>query len=160
LHRSDRQTDTLQLVARRKPKTLLEVKVLFAAASLMTEEQRAANKRLPLMEQGRLMVKAMPKAMRMGELIAMWTITKYQEGAVSIERLAEVWGEPPRTMYRRLAEFRECWGIAGYETPDQVADALIADYRRRQEKLNAGSVGKLLSASVSVPGSGVPGLAS
>jgi hypothetical protein len=126
----------------------------------MTEEQRAANKRLPLMEQARLMVKAMPKATRMGELIAMWTITKYQEGAVSIERLAEVWGEPPRTMYRRLAEFRDCWGIAGYETPDLVADALIADYRRRQEKLSAGYVGKLLSAPVSVPVSGVPGLAS
>jgi predicted HTH domain antitoxin len=139
-------------VAPRKPKSLLEVNVLFAAASLMSEEQLAAKKKLPLMEQARLMVKAMPKATRMGELIAMWTITKYQEGAVSIERLAEVWGEPPRTMYRRLAEFRECWGVAGYETPDKIADSLIAEYRRRTEKLNERDVGRLLSEPLSVAG--------
>ena len=94
----------------------------------MSEEQRASKKRLPIMEQARLTVKAMPKATRMGELIAMWTITKHREGVASIERLAEVWGEPPRTMYRRLAEFRECWGPAGYDTPDRIADQLIAGY--------------------------------
>ena len=104
------------------------------------------------MEQARLMVKAMPKATRMGELIAMWTITKYQEGAVNIERLAEVWGEPPRTMYRRLAEFRECWGAAGYKTPDKIADSLIAEYRRRTEKLNERDVGRLLSEPLAVAG--------
>jgi hypothetical protein len=97
----------------------------------------------------------MPKATRMGELIAMWTITKYQEGAVNIERLAEVWDEPPRTMYRRLSEFRECWGLAGFDTPDPLADALIADYRRRQEKLDATYIGKLLAAPVSVSVAGV-----
>lgn len=139
-------------MAPRKPKSLLEVNLLFAAASLMTEEQRARNKRLPLMEQARLTVKAMPKATRMGELIAMWTITKYREGAVSVERLAEVWDEPPRTMYRRLAEFRECWGEAGYETPDKVADLLIAEYRRRREDLSERDVGKLLSTPVAVAG--------
>lgn len=143
-------------MARRKPKSLLEVNLLFAAASLMTDEQRAAKKRLPLMEQARLTVKAMPKATRMGELIAMWTITKYREGAVNIERLAEVWDEPPRTMYRRLAEFRECWGIAGYETPDKVADQLIAEYRRRREELSERDVGQLMSAPLAV--SGVPAL--
>jgi len=143
-------------VAPRKPKSLLEVNLLFAAASLMSEEQRAANKRLPLMEQARLTVKAMPKATRMGELIAMWTITKYREGAVSVERLAEVWDEPPRTMYRRLAEFRECWGIAGHETPDRIADLLIAEYRRRQEELSERDLGKLLATPVAV--AGVPGL--
>lgn len=147
----------LPLVARRKPKTLLEVNLLFAAASLMTEEQRASGNRLPLMDQARLMVKAMPKATRMAELVAMWTITKYQEGAVSVERLAEVWGEPPRTMYRRVAEFRECWEPAGFETPDRLADALIADFRKRRESLNAGYVGRLLSAPVSFALPGLPG---
>jgi hypothetical protein len=143
-------------VAAQKPKSLLEVNLLFAAASRMTEEQRAAKKRLPLMEQARLTVKAMPKATRMGELIAMWTITKYREGAVSVERLAEVWDEPPRTMYRRLAEFRECWGVAGYETPDKIADLLIAEYRRRREELSERDLGKLLATPVAV--AGVPGL--
>jgi len=144
-------------VAPRKPKSLLEVNVLFAAASLMSEQQRAAKKPLPAMDQARLMVKAMPKATRMSELIAMWTITKYKEGAVNIERLAEVWGEPPRTMYRRLAEFRECWGVAGYDTPDRIADALIAEYRRRREELNGRDLGRLLSAPLTV--AGVPTLA-
>ena len=139
-------------MALRKPKSLLEVNVLFAAASLMTEEQRAAKKKLPLMEQARLMVKAMPKATRMGELIAMWTTTKHREGAVTIERLAEVWDEPPRTMYRRLAEFRACWGVAGYDTPDRIADQLIAEYRRRREQLTERDVGRLLSAPLAVAG--------
>lgn len=143
-------------MAPRKPKSLLEVNVLFAAYSLMSEEQRATKKRLPIMEQARLMVKAMPKATRMGELIAMWTITKYREGAVSIERLAEVWGEPPRTMYRRLAEFRECWGVAGYDTPDKIADRMIAEYRRRREELSERDVGQLLSSPLAI--AGVPAL--
>ena len=143
-------------MAPRAPRSLLEVNVLLAASSLMTEEQRATQKRLTLLEQGRLMVRAMPKAMRMAELIAMWTIVKYREGAVGIERLAEFWGEPPRTMYRRLAEFRECWGIAGHDTPDKVADHLIAEYRRRKEELNEGDIGELLSAPVAV--AGVPAL--
>ncbi|HZS31738.1 MAG TPA: hypothetical protein VFA37_10810 [Gaiellaceae bacterium] len=143
-------------MARRKPKTLLEVNVLLAAASLMTEEQRATKKRLPLMDQARLMVQAMPKASRVGELIAMWTITKYQEGEVSVDRLAEVWGEPRRTMYRKLEEFRECWSLAGFETPDRLADALIAEYRRRNERLTAGYVGKLLATPLALPTTGTP----
>lgn len=143
-------------MARRKPKTLLELNVLFAAGSLMTEEERAAGKRLPLMRQARLMVDAMPKASRVGELIAMWTITKYQEGEVSVDRLAEIWGEPRRTMYRKLEEFRECWEPAGFDTPDRLADALIADYRRRQEKLTAGYVGRLLATPLALPVTGAP----
>ncbi len=122
----------------------------------MSEEQRAAKKRLPLMEQARLMVQAMPKASRVGELIAMWTITKYQDGEVSVDHLAQVWGESRRTMYRRLEEFRDCWGLAGFETPDPLADALIAEYRRRNERLTAGYVGKLMATPISVPGTGAP----
>lgn len=143
-------------MAPRKPKTLLELNVLFAAGALMTEEERAAGRRLPLMRQARLMVEAMPKASRVGELIAMWTVTKYQEGEVSVDRLAEVWGEPRRTMYRKLEEFRECWGPAGFETPDRIADALIAEYRRRNEKLSAGYVSKLLATPLTLPLSGTP----
>lgn len=122
----------------------------------MTEEERAAGKRLPLMRQARLMLEAMPKASRVGELIAMWTITKYQDGEVSVDGLAEKWGEPRRTMYRKLEEFRECWGPAGYETPDRIADALIGEYRRRNEKLSAGYVSKLLATPVALPISGAP----
>lgn len=108
------------------------------------------------MEQARLMIKAMPKATRVGEFVAMWTIVKYQEGAASVERLAEYWDEPVRTVYRRLEEFRGCWGPAGHDTPDQIADSLIADYKRRNEQITARCVGKLLTAPVAVPVTSTP----
>jgi hypothetical protein len=138
-------------VAPRKPKTLLEWNVLLAAATLLTDEQRAAGKRLSAMEQGRIMVKGMRKATRVGEFIALWTITKYQDGETSVEALAERWDEPVRTMYRRLDEFREVWAPAGLDTPDRLADGLIADYRKRGEELKASFIGRLLSAPVSAP---------
>lgn len=117
--------------------------------TLMTEEQRAAQKRLPIMVQARLMAKAMPKATRVGEFVAMWAITKYQDGATTVERLAEEWDEPIRTMYRRLEEFREVWEPVGFETPDKIADGLIADYRARRERLDGRHLARLLSAPVS-----------
>ena len=117
--------------------------------ALMTEDQRAGGKRLPIMVQARLMAKAMPKATRVGEFVAMWTITKYKDGVTTAEKLAEAWDEPVRTMYRRLEEFREVWEPAGFETPDKLADSLIADYRARQERLDGRHLGRLLSAPVS-----------
>lgn len=135
----------------RAPKSLLEVNVLLAAGSLLSDEERAAARKLPLMRQARLMAKAMPRATRVGEFIAMWTIAKYRTGAVSVEELADYWDEPHRTMYRRLSEFRAVWEPAGYETPDIIADGLIADFRRRQEKMEARHLARLLSAEVSIP---------
>ena len=108
------------------------------------------------MVQARLMVKAMPKATRVGEFVAMWTITKYQEGETTVEKLAQFWNEPTRTMYRRLEEFREVWAPAGHATPDKIADSLISDYRARQERLTGRHLAKLLSAPVSVVISVVP----
>ena len=96
-------------------------------------------------------MKAMPKASRVGEFIALWTITKYQEGAVTVDGLAQAWNEPRRTMYRRYEEFREVWGPSGHETPDVIADTLIAEFKQRRETINATYIGKLLSAPVSVP---------
>jgi len=148
---------TLSLVARkRSPQTLFEWNVLLALGSLMTDEQKTGVSKLPLLEQARLMVKAMPKATRIGEFVAMWTVAKYQSGATTVEELAEYWDEPVRTMYRRLAEFREVWGPAGHETPDVIADVLIADYRQRGERLTARHVARLLSARVSVAISELP----
>ena len=129
--------------------------MLFAAASLMTEAERAAGKRLPLMRQARLMIEAMPKATRVGEFVALWAIAKYESGATSVDDLAEFWGEPKRTMYRRLSEFREVWSIAGYETPDPLADALIANFRNRKERMLASHVARLLGVTIPTP-PGVP----
>jgi hypothetical protein len=117
----------------------------------MSEEQVASGKRLPVMEQARVMVRAIPKATRVGELVAMWAITKNRDGVVSVESLAEMWAEPVRTMYRRLEEFREVWDVVGYESPDPLADLLIAHFKGRNEKLSARHVARLLSTPVPTP---------
>jgi hypothetical protein len=54
-------------------------------------------------------------------------------------------------MYRRLEEFREIWEPAGYDTPDPIADVLIADYRSRKQTLSATQLPRLLAAAVPVP---------
>lgn len=109
-----------------------------------------------MLEQGRIMLKALPKATRVGEFIAMWTIAKNRDGATSVESVAEMWDEPVRTMYRRLEEFREVWARAGYDTPDQLADYLIADYRRRKETLSLRHVTRLLTEKVPTPSGVLP----
>lgn len=134
-----------------QPRTLLEWNVALSMISLMTDEERDARKRLPLRRQARLMVEAMPRATRVSEFVAMWAIAKHKGKTGSVDELAEFWGEPMRTMYRRLTEFREVWGRAGYETPDPLADALIADYRGRRERLGQGSLVRLLGAEVPAP---------
>ena len=154
--RATLEADKLPRVAR-KPKTLLEVNVLLAAGSLMTEAERMAGKKLPLIRQARLMVKAMPKATRMAEFIAMWSIAKYQQGEVSAESVADYWDEPVRTVYRRLEEFRGAWSPAGHDTPDKLADHLIADYRKRKERMEASDIARLLSANVPAPPTSVSG---
>ena len=141
----------MPLVAQRQPRTLLEWNVALSMVSLMTDAERDAGERLPLRRQARLMVEAMPRATRVSEFVAMWAIAKHQGKTSSVEELAEYWDEPMRTMYRRLTEFREVWERAGYETPDTLADALIADYRGRRERLTQGSLVRLLGAKVPAP---------
>ncbi len=131
--------------------------MLLTLGSLLSEEQKAAGKKLSLWEQGRLGVKCMPKATRVAEFIAMWTITKYQVGAVTIDELAKAWNEPRRTMYRRYEEFREVWGLVAYETPDPIADTLIADFKRRKQTMNATHIARLFSEPVAVPMGDLPG---
>ena len=89
------------------------------------------------------MARALPKATRVGEFISMWAITKNRDGVATVETVAEMWGEAERTMYRRLEEFREVWEPAGYDTPDPIADVLIADYRARKQKLSATQLPRL-----------------
>jgi hypothetical protein len=100
------------------------------------------------------MVQAMSKATRVSEFIAMWAIAKYRGKTHSVEELADFWGEPMRTMYRRLNEFREVWERAGYDTPDQLADGLIGDYRDRRERLSEGSLIRLLGCEIPAPAIG------
>ena len=138
-------------MAPRKPKSLMEWNALLAMGSFLTPEQLAAKKKLSLIEQGRIMVKALPRGTRVGEFIAMWTITKYKRGAASVEGVSEMWGEPERTVYRRLQEFRAVWGPAGFDTPDKLADGFIADFKSRKESMNESYLARLLSADVNIP---------
>ena len=124
---------------------------MLAAVTFLPEEVRANPRRLSLMEQARTLARALPKATRVGEFISMWAITKNRDGVATVESVAEMWGEAERTMYRRLEEFRKVWARAGYETPDPIADALIADYRARKENLSATKLPRLLGAPVSLP---------
>ena len=84
---------------------------------------------------------SMTKATRVAEFVAMWAVAKHELGDVTTESVAARCAMNERTAYRRLAEFREVWGPPGlkvaYETPDPMADVLIADYRRRRKKLDA-----------------------
>lgn len=127
--------------------------MLLSGALLMTDRERAAGKKLPLMRQAQIMLKAMPKATRVAEFIALWTIAKYNQGETSTEKVAEFWNEPVRTMYRRLDEFRVVWAPVNLETPDDVADALIANYKRRKAKLEASDLARLLTDGVTLPAS-------
>ena len=146
------------MARRKKPRSLLEVNTLLAAITFLPDELRASPRRLSLMEQARTMARALPKATRVGEFISMWAITKNRDGVATVETVAEMWGEAERTMYRRLEEFREVWEPAGYDTPDPIADVLIADYRARKENLSATRLPRLLGTPVPVP-SGAAGWA-
>lgn len=146
------------MAPRRKPRSLLEVNTLLAAITFLPPDLRENPRRLSLMEQARSMARALPRATRVGEFISMWAITKNRDGVATVETVAEMWGEAERTMYRRLEEFREVWEPAGYDTPDPIADVLIADYRARKQNLSATQLPRLLGTPVPVP-SGAAGWA-
>ena len=139
------------VAGKRKPRTLLEVNVLLAAATLITPDELAAGKKLSLIRQGSSRCSRCQRRLGSRRFVALWTIAKASEGSVSTESVAEFWNQAPRTMYRRLEEFREVWAPAEYETPDKLADHLIGDYRRRKEKIEAGGLAKMFSAEVPTP---------
>lgn len=146
------------MARRRQPRTLHEWNAALAAYALRQEVPERERKPLSVMQQAKLLVRAMPKAVRVGEFIGMWAIAKNERGSVTVEDLVEYWEEPQRTMYRRLSEFRELWGPLGHQTPDAIADELIADYRRRLERLTARDLPGVMGVPVAVPGSILPSL--
>ena len=143
------------MARRRQPRTLHEWNAALGAAALAREIPEE-EKPLSAMRQTKLLLRAMPKAARVGEFIAMWAIAKYQRGSVTVEDLVDYWEEPQRTMYRRLSEFRELWSPMGFETPDVIADQVIADYRRRQVQLTVRDVPGVIGVAVALPGGIIP----
>ena len=134
----------------RNPRTLLEWNLLLATASVHGDGREVTR-----WSAMKALASATGKATRVGEFIAVWAITKYELGEVTTEDVAERWGMNERTAYRRLKEFREVWGPPalreGYETPDPIADELIADFRRRRQKLETSALLGLLSRRVELP---------
>jgi hypothetical protein len=135
---------------RREPRTLLEWNLLLATTSRHGDEREVTR-----WSAMKAMGGAMGKATRVAEFICLWTLAKYDLGEVTTEDVGARFGMNERTAYRRLKEFREVWGppalIEGYETPDPIADELIADFRRRRQKLEASALMGLLSRRVELP---------
>ena len=144
------------MARRRLPKTLHEWNAGLAAVALRRDVPEEERKPLSVMQQAKLLVRAMPKAVRVGEFIGMWAIAKNDRGSVTVEDVAEYWEEPHRTMYRRLSEFRELWSPLGYQTPDVIADELIADYRRRLARLTPRDLPGVMGVAVAASGASIP----
>jgi hypothetical protein len=136
----------------RKPQTFLELNVLLATAAVHGE------KPITRWSAAKALAGAITTATRVGEFIAMWAIAKHKLGDVTTERVAEYWEMNERTAYRRLDEFRSVWGPPGLtrqlETPDEIADALIAEYERRSQRFGRSALSRAAGQEVELP----PGL--
>jgi hypothetical protein len=137
-----------------EPRTLVDWSLLLATASVHGDG-RAVTRWSAM----KALARATGKATRVAEFIIIWAIAKQELGEVTTEDVAERWRLNERTAYRRLKEFREVWGppalIEGYETPDPIADELIADFRRRRQKLDDSALLGLLSRRVKLPAGAV-----
>jgi hypothetical protein len=81
-------------------------------------------------------IKATPKAARVAGFVVLWAVEVRENGdPESNADMARRLGDPPRTFYRRLAEFRELW--REYETPAELA-ALLNDQLDRRELTRSG----------------------
>jgi hypothetical protein len=127
---------------------------------VLTTTAQHGDKPVTRWSTAKAMARAWTTAGRVGEFIGMWAITKYQLGEVTTEIVAERWGLNERTAYRRLDEFRSVWGPPALtkqlDTPDPVADVLIAEFRRRREKLGRSMLGKLAGEEFELPADLLP----
>jgi hypothetical protein len=84
-------------------------------------------------------LRAMRKATRVAELVMQWALATDELGreVASVEELVDVWqGTLSRaTIWRRVGEFRELF--PEHETPQPLADALLAAARQRGEQVSA-----------------------
>jgi hypothetical protein len=129
---------------------LLQLNIALATAMV-----HGADKPVTRWSTAKALAGAITMASRVGEFIAMWAIAKAQLGEVTTERVAEFWNINERTAYRRLDEFRSVWGPPGLtrqlETPDEVADLLIAEYRQRQQRLGRGAMSAVAGVELELP---------
>jgi hypothetical protein len=128
----------------------LQLNILLATAKV-----HGADKPVTRWSTAKALAGAITTATRVGEFAAMWAIAKGQLGEVTTERVAEFWDINERTAYRRLDEFRSVWGPPGLtrqlETPDEIADLLIADYRRRKQTFGRSALSAVAGREVELP---------
>jgi hypothetical protein len=134
----------------KRQQTFLELNVALAAAALH------GDKPISRWSAAKALAGSISTASRVGEFIAMWAIAKHKLGEdVTTERVAAYWKMNERTAYRRLDEFRSVWGPPGLtrqlETPDEIADSLIAQYKQRQQKLERSALADTAGLVVDLP---------
>lgn len=71
---------------------------------------------------------------KVAALIVMWALAldDLEQDELDVEEFAEWASEAPRTVYRRLSEFRQAW--PEFEFPNELARALLAEAKRRGVK--------------------------
>jgi len=75
------------------------------------------------------MGKTMALAGRVVAFVCTWALARQELGRdLTVGEYIEWCGEPPRTPYRRLAEFRDLW--PEYGTPNELAALLLAHSAR------------------------------
>jgi hypothetical protein len=76
-------------------------------------------------------VKATPMASRVAAFVALWAtaLLDLDTDTLGPEAYARWAAESPRTVYRRLADFRELW--PEYELPNELARLLADEAKRR-----------------------------
>lgn len=119
---------------RRLDQSLLEVCVMRAGQAVVRED--LANGRDPHVpatrrETIRGIWRAAQEGGKVAALIVMWALAldELQVDELGHEAFAKWANESPRTMYRRLAEFRAAW--PEYEDPTPLAKMLLVEARRR-----------------------------
>jgi hypothetical protein len=141
--------DSLTVDRQRKRQSFLELNILLATAAVH------GDKPVTRWSAARAMAGAFMTATRVGEFVGMWSIAKHKLGEVTTESVAEFWDMNERTAYRRLDEFRTVWGPPGLseqlDTPDLIADLLIAEYMRRLQTLGRPQLAGLAGREIELP---------
>lgn len=128
----------------------LQLNILLATAKV-----HGADKPVTRWSTAKALSGAFMTATRVAEFVGMWAIAKGKLGDVTTERVAEFWNMNERTAYRRLDEFRTVWGPPGLtrqlETPDEIADLLIAEYRRRKQGFDRSALSDVAGREIELP---------
>lgn len=84
---------------------------------------------------------------RVTKFVTEWTLVVQAVGhPITLAEFAEWWSEPMSTAYRRQAQFREVF--PELETPQPIADLVIAGKAKKAAGAGVEGIGKLPAAAV------------